>query len=93
VSRGGRPDLTGAAALRRVSAPTQLIVGGNDTAVIEMNRAAYAHLGCVKALRIVPGATHLFEEPGALEEAAAAASEWFARCLGAERQTGGGAGS
>jgi putative phosphoribosyl transferase len=91
VSRGGRPDLTGAAALRRVSAPTLLIVGGNDPAVIEMNREAYADLGCVKALRIVPGATHLFEEPGTLEQVATAASEWFARCLGATRPADDGA--
>ena len=87
VSRGGRPDLAGATALPRVSAPTLLIVGGHDPAVIELNREAYAQLGCVKALQIVPGATHLFEEPGTLEQVATAASDWFARWLGAKPQS------
>ena len=76
VSRGGRPDLAGAA-LPRVKAPTLLIVGGNDTAVIEMNKEAYARMTCPKELRLVPGATHLFEEPGALEQVAEMAAEWF----------------
>jgi len=81
VSRGGRPDLAGAAALRRVQAPTLLIVGGHDYGVIELNQQAYAALPCTKQLEIVPGATHLFEEPGALDEVARLAAAWFARHL------------
>jgi putative phosphoribosyl transferase len=81
VSRGGRPDLAGASALPRVSAPTLLIVGGEDTVVIDLNRAAYARLTCTKTLTIVPGATHLFEEPGTLEQVALHASHWFTRWL------------
>ncbi len=77
VSRGGRPDLAGAA-LERVMAPTLLIVGAKDTPVISLNEEAYARLPCEKALRIVPGASHLFEEEGALELVAQMASEWFA---------------
>jgi dienelactone hydrolase len=80
VSRGGRPDLAGAA-LTRVHAPTLLIVGGNDEPVIPLNEAALAQLGGEKQLVIVPGATHLFEEPGALEEVARLASRWFERYL------------
>jgi dienelactone hydrolase len=80
VSRGGRPDLAGAA-LMRVRAPTLLIVGGNDVQVIELNRAALARLRCEKQLVIVPTATHLFEEPGALDEVARLAREWFHRHL------------
>jgi putative phosphoribosyl transferase len=80
VSRGGRPDLAGAA-LPRVQAPTLLIVGGRDEPVIEMNREALAGLRCEKRLEIVPGATHLFEERGALEEVARLAAGWFARHL------------
>jgi putative phosphoribosyl transferase len=80
VSRGGRPDLAGAA-LARVRAPTLLIVGGNDFQVIELNRAAFALLRSEKQLVIVPGATHLFEEPGALDEVARLAREWFERHL------------
>jgi putative phosphoribosyl transferase len=76
VSRGGRPDLAGPA-LPRVQAPTLLIVGGNDLPVIELNRAAFEQLRCEKQLVIVPGATHLFEEPGALDEVARLAREWF----------------
>jgi putative phosphoribosyl transferase len=76
VSRGGRPDLAGPA-LAGVQAPTLLIVGGNDYAVIELNQAALAQLRCEKRLVIVPGATHLFEEPGALDEVARLACEWF----------------
>jgi putative phosphoribosyl transferase len=83
VSRGGRPDLAGREALRRVAAPTLLIVGGDDTAVIAMNREALAALGCPKRLMIVPRATHLFEEPGALEQVSVAACDWFHRCFGA----------
>jgi dienelactone hydrolase len=80
VSRGGRPDLAGAA-LGRVRAPTLLIVGGNDFQVIELNRAAFAELRCEKQVLIVPGATHLFEEPGALDEVASRARAWFQRHL------------
>jgi putative phosphoribosyl transferase len=80
VSRGGRPDLAGPA-LPFVRAPTLLIVGGNDFPVIEMNRAAFEQLRCEKQLVIVPGATHLFEEPGALDEVARLAREWFERHL------------
>jgi putative phosphoribosyl transferase len=76
VSRGGRPDLAGEA-LPRVRAPTLLIVGGNDFPVIELNRGAFAQLRCEKQLVIVPGATHLFEEPNALEEVARLARAWF----------------
>ena len=76
VSRGGRPDLAGAA-LMHVRAPTLLIVGGNDGQVIQLNRAALAELRCEKQLMIVPGATHLFEEPGALDEVARLARDWF----------------
>jgi len=81
VSRGGRPDLAGAKFLERVRAPTLLVVGGDDTGVIELNEAAYERLGCVKELVLVPGATHLFEEPGTLEKVARLASDWFTRHL------------
>ena len=81
VSRGGRPDLA-IPALSRVQAPTLLIVGGLDYQVIEMNREALTHLHCEKKLEIVPGATHLFEEKGALEQVAKLAGEWFVRYLG-----------
>ncbi len=77
VSRGGRPDLAGGA-LDRVRAPTLLLVGAEDRPVIPLNEEAYDRLQCQKALRIIPGATHLFEEPGALERVAQMASEWFA---------------
>ena len=76
VSRGGRPDLAGPA-LVRVQAPTLLIVGGGDDVVIELNREALEQLRCEKHLEIIPGATHLFEEPGALEQVARLAREWF----------------
>jgi putative phosphoribosyl transferase len=76
VSRGGRPDLAGTA-LSRVQAPTLLIVGGYDAPVIQLNQTAQAQLHATNHLEIVPGATHLFEEPGALEEVARLASEWF----------------
>lgn len=82
VSRGGRPDLA-MAALPRVSAPTLLIVGGLDGPVIGMNRRAAAELRCEHQLEIVPGATHLFEEPGKLEQVAQLARRWFQRHLGA----------
>ncbi|GIV96407.1 MAG: DeoR family transcriptional regulator [Herpetosiphonaceae bacterium] len=80
VSRGGRPDLAGQA-LRRVKAPTLLIVGGRDVPVIGLNEDALAQLTAEKRLEIVPGATHLFEEPGALEEVARLARGWFQRHL------------
>jgi pimeloyl-ACP methyl ester carboxylesterase len=80
VSRGGRPDLAGPV-LRRVRQPTLLIVGGEDDVVIHLNRQALNQLGGIKRLVVIPGATHLFEEPGALEQVAALASEWFRRYL------------
>jgi dienelactone hydrolase len=76
VSRGGRPDLAGAA-LPAVRAATLLIVGGDDEQVIVLNRQAQARMGCEVKLEIVPGATHLFEEPGTLEQVAALAAGWF----------------
>jgi dienelactone hydrolase len=82
VSRGGRPDLAGAA-LARVRAATLLIVGGRDPQVLELNGLALEALGAVeKQLVIVPGATHLFEEPGTLDEVARLAADWFSRHLG-----------
>ena len=76
VSRGGRPDLAGDA-LPKVQAPTLLIVGGNDDIVIELNEMARDQMRCEVKLEIIPGATHLFEEPGALEQVAKLASDWF----------------
>jgi putative phosphoribosyl transferase len=81
VSRGGRPDLAGGM-LSSVAAPTLLIVGGNDDVVIELNERAMEMLTCEKRLEIVPGATHLFEEPGALEGVARSAAAWFVAHLG-----------
>jgi dienelactone hydrolase len=80
VSRGGRPDLAGSS-LRHVQAPTLLIVGGNDEQVIELNEIAMRQLSSVKKLVIVPGATHLFAEPGTLESAANLAGQWFLQYL------------
>ncbi|ADZ71051.1 Probable hydrolase or acyltransferase [Polymorphum gilvum SL003B-26A1] len=80
VSRGGRPDLA-ASYLARVRAPTLLIVGGDDDMVIGLNEQAYARLTCEKALVVVPGASHLFEEPGTLDEVIRQAGDWFARHL------------
>lgn len=80
VSRGGRPDLAGAA-LGHVRAPTLLIVGGLDTQVIELNREAFAQLHAPKDMVIVPGATHLFEEPGTLDRVTMLAADWFTRHL------------
>jgi putative phosphoribosyl transferase len=83
VSRGGRPDLAGDA-LPKVKAPTLLIVGGNDDIVIELNEMARDQMCCEVKLEIVPGATHLFEEPGALEKVAKLASDWFVNHIGAK---------
>jgi putative phosphoribosyl transferase len=83
VSRGGRPDLAGPA-LPRVEAPTLLIVGGWDTEVLALNREAFAQLHCEKRLEVVPGATHLFEEPGTLDAVVALARGWFTTHLGAD---------
>jgi putative phosphoribosyl transferase len=80
VARGGRPDLAGEA-LASVTAPTLLIVGGHDQAVLELNREAQAHLRCPSRLEIVPGATHLFEERGVLERVAELAADWFVERL------------
>lgn len=81
VSRGGRPDLAGPF-LARVSAPTLLIVGGDDEVVVELNQQALEHLTCLKAIRIIPGATHLFPEPGAMEAVIGYARDWFEHHLG-----------
>ena len=80
VSRGGRPDMAGEA-LTQIQAPTLLIVGGADIDVLELNEDAYAALNCTKHLHIVPGATHLFEEPGALDDVVGAACAWFVKHL------------
>lgn len=85
VSRGGRPDLAGEA-LPLVTAPTLLIVGGADDVVITLNEQARARLRCGNRLHVVPGAGHLFAEPGTLEEVARAAAEWFDRHLRRERR-------
>jgi pimeloyl-ACP methyl ester carboxylesterase len=85
VSRGGRPDLA-LDRLGEVRAPTLLIVGGFDGPVIDMNRTALAALRCEKRLEIVPGATHLFEEPGALDRVVGLATDWFARYLRVEQR-------
>src|SRR5437763_4006871 len=80
VSRGGRPDLA-SSSLPAVQAPTLLLVGSKDTQVIELNRRAFSLLRCEKQLEIIPGASHLFEEPGTLEKVAQLASQWFTRYL------------
>jgi putative phosphoribosyl transferase len=85
VSRGGRPDLADAD-LRRVAAPTLLIVGGADDAVLGLNRMALAKLICEKDLAVVPGATHLFEEPGTLDQVIELARDWFVGHLAADRR-------
>jgi pimeloyl-ACP methyl ester carboxylesterase len=82
VSRGGRPDLA-MEFLPQVKAPTRLIVGGFDEVVLDLNRQAYERLKATKSLEIIPGATHLFEEPGTLEQAAMAAASWFKKHLSA----------
>jgi len=81
VSRGGRPDLAGRSALSEVKAPTLLIVGAEDHGVIELNEAALDQMGCEREMVLVPGATHLFEEPGTLEEVARLAAEWFGKWI------------
>ncbi|NOK02221.1 MULTISPECIES: dienelactone hydrolase family protein [Myxococcus] len=81
VSRGGRPDLAGPV-LPRVQAPTLLLVGGQDVGVLELNEASLARMEGLKGIQIIPGATHLFEEPGALEQVARQAAAWFLRFLG-----------
>lgn len=81
VSRGGRPDLAGPAALAAVTAPTLLVVGSEDHQVLRLNEEALAQLQCSRRLAVVPGATHLFEEPGTLEQAAGLAAGWFGRHL------------
>jgi dienelactone hydrolase len=82
VSRGGRPDLAGAA-LAEVRAPTLLLVGSLDQTVVRLNRQAYELLRCERALTLIRGASHLFEEPGTLDQAARHAADWFQRHLGA----------
>lgn len=86
VSRGGRPDLA-VDVFDRVSAPTLLIVGGADTEVLKLNEEALKRLGCTKGLAVIPDATHLFEEPGALKEVIREASDWFSRYLTSEDRT------
>ena len=81
VSRGGRPDLASPEELALVAAPTLLIVGGSDDIVVELNREAFLNLACEKEMKIIPGASHLFEEPGKLEQVATAAEDWFRRYL------------
>ena len=81
VSRGGRPDMAGTSTLEKVKSPTLLLVGGRDDEVITLNREAYEHLRCTRELIIIPGATHLFAEPGTLEEVARQAAVWFVRYL------------
>lgn len=81
VSRGGRPDLAGRHALALVEAPTLLIIGGNDEVVIDLNQSAFDQLNCEKEMVIVPGASHLFEEAGKLDEVAALALRWFKQYL------------
>lgn len=87
VSRGGRPDLAGAAALAAVTAPTLLIVGGADHGVIELNEEAFKRMQCEKRLEIVPGATHLFEERGTLEQVQDLAASWFIAHMAHEHAT------
>lgn len=84
VSRGGRPDLAGGAALARVRAPTLFIVGSADEVVLDLNRLALRAMHAESRLEIVEGASHLFEEPGTLDDVARLAAEWFARHLGGE---------
>jgi putative phosphoribosyl transferase len=87
VSRGGRPDMAGPV-LHQVRAPTLLIVGGQDLGVLELNEQAFAQLRCEKSLEIVPGATHLFEEPGALDQVIDLGRQWFTSHLAARSREG-----
>jgi len=87
VSRGGRPDLAGES-LDSVKAPTLLLVGGHDGVVITLNENAFNKLHCTKELKIIPRATHLFEEPGTLEQVAELASAWFSKQIGTGTKTG-----
>jgi dienelactone hydrolase len=87
VSRGGRPDMAGPV-LGQVRAPTLLIVGGHDAEVVELNEQAFAKLKCEKSLEVVPGATHLFEEPGALDQVIDLAGRWFIRHLAGRTREG-----
>jgi len=87
VSRGGRPDLAGPAALAAVKAPTLLIVGGADHGVIELNEQAFRELNCQKRFALVPGATHLFEERGSLEQVQELATSWFVAHMAKQEQT------
>lgn len=84
VSRGGRPDLAGSQALHQLAVPTLLIVGGRDVSVLALNREAFEAMRCEKKLTVVPGATHLFEEPGALDQVAQLAADWFSQHLKAK---------
>lgn len=86
VSRGGRPDLAGVQALANVEAPTLLVVGSLDGVVIDLNQAAEGAMHCVRQLAIVPGAGHLFEEPGTLEQVVKLAIDWFTRHLAGTRE-------
>lgn len=88
VSRGGRPDLAGRQALAKVTAPTLLIVGGEDDLVIELNQMAYSALHGERRLEIIPGAGHLFEEPGKLEQVARLATDWFGRHMSSPGMAG-----
>jgi putative phosphoribosyl transferase len=88
VSRGGRPDLAGQESLGHITCPTLLLVGGWDDVVIELNREAYACIHCEKELSIIPDATHLFEEPGTLEEVAHQATAWFVQHLKSPQKQG-----
>lgn len=81
VSRGGRADMADIESLNRVACPTLLLVGGLDDIVIELNKEAYSHIHCTKHIAIIPGATHLFEEPGTLEVVASLACDWFKQYL------------
>ncbi len=81
VSRGGRPDLAGPVMLASILCPTLLVVGGEDPEVIRLNEMAMRHLRCERALQVVPGASHLFEEPGTLDQVCRLASDWFAQHL------------
>jgi pimeloyl-ACP methyl ester carboxylesterase len=87
VSRGGRPDLAGPAALAAVTAPTLLIVGGADGTVLDLNREAFGRMQCEKRLAVVAGATHLFEEPGTLEQVSELAAAWFSEHMARVEQS------